>query len=83
MNIEHVLIFSKTFVWSISHSRRIERDVIHIHLNAKYPLFLSDIKTVVCSYEFALSDSVIVLYVSIVVSVETNRRHYFRSGPRN
>ena len=35
-----------------------------------------------CSYEFALSNSVIVFFVSIVVSMEINRRHYFRSGCR-
>ena len=35
-----------------------------------------------CSKEFALSNSVIVLFLSIVVSMEMNRRHYFRSGPR-
>ena len=34
-----------------------------------------------CSYEFALSNSVIVLFVSIVFSMEINRRRYFRSGP--
>ena len=32
--------------------------------------------------KFALSNSVIVLFVSIVVSKEINRRHYFWSGPR-
>ena len=32
-----------------------------------------------CSWEFALSNSVIVLFVSVVVSMETNRRHYFQS----
>jgi len=32
-----------------------------------------------CSCEFALQNSVILLFVSIVVSVETKRRHYFRS----
>ena len=40
-------------------------------------------KIVFCSWEFALSNSVIVLFVSIVVSMEINRRHYFRSGPRS
>jgi len=39
-------------------------------------------KMVFCSQEFALSNSVIVLFVSIVVSMEINRRHYFRSGLR-
>ena len=36
----------------------------------------------VCSEEYALSNSVIVLFVSIVVSMEINRRHYFWSGLR-
>ena len=31
---------------------------------------------------FDTANSVIVLFVSIVVSMEVNRRHYFRSGPR-
>jgi len=33
-----------------------------------------------CSWEFALSNSVIVLFVSVVVSMEIKRRHYFRSS---
>jgi hypothetical protein len=33
-----------------------------------------------CSQKFDPSKSVIVLFVSIVVSMEINRRHYFRSG---
>ena len=36
-----------------------------------------------CSYEFALSNSVIVLFASIVVSMKINRRHYFRSDLRS
>ena len=32
-----------------------------------------------CSWEFALSNSVVVLFVSIVVSMEINRRHHFLS----
>ena len=32
-----------------------------------------------CSCKFALSNSVIVLFVSVVVSMEINRRHYFQS----
>ena len=39
-------------------------------------------KIVVCRYEFALSDSVIVLFVSVVVSMDINRTHYFRRDPR-
>ena len=35
-------------------------------------------KIVVCTWEFALSNSVIVLFVSIVVSMEINRRHHFQ-----
>ena len=34
-------------------------------------------KGVFCSWEFALSNSVIVLFVSIVVSMEINKRRYF------
>ena len=34
-------------------------------------------KTVLCSPEFALSSSVIVLFLSVLVSMETSRRHYF------
>ena len=34
---------------------------------------------VLCSREFALSNSVMVLFVSVVVSTEINRRHYFQS----
>ena len=37
-------------------------------------------KTVFCSWEFALSDCVIVLFVSVVVFMETNRKHYFQSN---
>ena len=36
-------------------------------------------KTVFCNWEFALSNSVIVLYVSVVVSGEINRTRYFWS----
>ena len=32
------------------------------------------------SWEFALSSNVIVLFVSVVVSVEINRKHYFWSN---
>ena len=39
-------------------------------------------KTVFCSWEFALSICVIVLFVSVVVSMEINRRHYFQSNLR-
>ena len=34
-------------------------------------------KNVFCSWEFALSNSVIVLFVPVVVSIGMNRRHYF------
>ena len=34
-------------------------------------------KLVFCSWEFPLSNSVTVLFVSVVVSMEINRRHYF------
>ena len=36
-------------------------------------------KRVFCSREFALSNCVIVLFVSVVVSMEINRGHYFQS----
>ena len=35
-------------------------------------------KIVFCRWEFALSNTVIVLSVSVVVSMEINRRHYFQ-----
>jgi hypothetical protein len=35
-----------------------------------------------CSRQLALSNGVIVHPVSVVVSVEINRRHYFQSPPR-
>ena len=38
------------------------------------------LKIVLCSWEFSLSNSVLVLFVSIVVSMEINRRHYCRSN---
>jgi len=34
---------------------------------------------VVCGWEFALSNSVIVLFVSVGISMEIKRRHYFQS----
>jgi len=37
------------------------------------------LKIVFCSWEVALSNSALVLFVAIVVSMETNRKHYFRS----
>lgn len=37
-------------------------------------------KIVFCSWEFALSSSVVVHVVSAVVSMEINRRHYFQSN---
>jgi len=37
-------------------------------------------KIVFCSWEFALSKSVIVLFVAIVVSMEINWKHYFQSS---
>ena len=37
-------------------------------------------KIAFCSKEFALSNSVIMLFVSFIISVEINRRHYFRTG---
>ena len=40
-------------------------------------------KIVFCSWEFALSNNVIVLFVSVVVSMETSRRHYFQSKLHN
>jgi len=36
-------------------------------------------KNTFCSREFALSNSVIVLLISVVVSMEINSRHYFQS----
>ena len=39
-------------------------------------------KTVFCSWEFALWNGVLVLLVSVVVSMEINRRHHFQSDPR-
>ena len=36
-----------------------------------------------CSWEFALSNSVITLFVFVVVSMEINRRHYFWSDLHN
>ena len=36
-------------------------------------------KIVFCSWEFALSNSVVVLFVSVVFSMEINKRHYFWS----
>jgi len=36
-------------------------------------------KIVLCMWEFALSHSVIPFFVSVVVSMEENRRHYFQS----
>ena len=36
-------------------------------------------KIVFCSWEFALSNSVIVLFISVVLSMEINRRCYFQS----
>ena len=38
-------------------------------------------KTVFWSWKFALWNSVIVLFISIVVSTEISRRHYFWSNP--
>ena len=37
-------------------------------------------KLVFCSWEFALSNSVIVLFVPVVISMERSRRHYFQSN---
>ena len=37
-------------------------------------------KTVFCSWEFALSNSVTVLFVSIAVSMEMNRMHYIQGN---
>ena len=37
-------------------------------------------KRVFCSQKFALSNSVVMLFVSVVVSMEINRRHYFQSN---
>jgi len=36
-------------------------------------------KGVICSWEFPLSNSLTVLFVSVVVPMEITRRHYFRS----
>ena len=36
-------------------------------------------RIVFCSWEFALSDSVIVLFVPVVISMGINRRYYFQS----
>ena len=36
-------------------------------------------KIALCSWEFALSNGVIALFISVVVSMEINRRHYFWS----
>jgi len=37
-------------------------------------------KIVFCSWEFALSNSIIVLFVSFVTAMEINKRHYFWSN---
>jgi len=40
-NIVCVLIFSTTFVWNSSYSRRIQRDVVNVHSSScKVPVFL-------------------------------------------
>lgn len=41
------------------------------------------LKAVFCSWEFALLSSAIVIFVSVVVSMVTNRRHYFWSNQHN
>ena len=41
--------------------------------------FLPTLHCIWYSWEFALSNGVIVLFVAVVVSMETNRRHYFWS----
>ena len=38
-------------------------------------------KLLFCSWEFVLSNSVIVLFVSVIVSKEISKRHYFQSDP--
>lgn len=35
---------------------------------------------VFCSYEFALSNSIILLFPSVVISIEINTKHYFQSN---
>jgi len=40
-------------------------------------------KIIFCSSWFALTNSVIVLFVSVVVFMEINRRHYFQSNLHN
>lgn len=35
-------------------------------------------KTVFCSWAYALSNSVVVLFVFVIISVDINRRHYFQ-----
>ena len=37
-------------------------------------------KVVFCSWEFSLSNSIIVIFISVVVSMEINRRQYFQSN---
>ena len=39
-------------------------------------------KIVLCSWEFALSNSVIVSSVSVLIAMEINRRQYFWSNPQ-
>jgi len=39
-------------------------------------------KVMFCSWEFALSNSIIVIFVSVTVYMEINRRHYFWSNLR-
>ena len=45
-----------------------------------YLMVVTVSKNVFCSWEFALSHSVIVLFVAAIISMEIIRRHYFRSN---
>ena len=40
---------------------------------------MKSISIVICRWEFALTSSIIVVFVSVVVSMEINRKHYFLS----
>jgi len=67
----HVLDGHAQLSWNEEHLSQI------IHANQQ---MVVTVERVFCSWEFALSNSVIVLFVSVEVSMEINRRHYFQDN---
>ena len=81
------LMVTKQWMWAHWGNGWCFSAVVQIFMSVAHRLLLEKMhnqwrwlcgKIVFCSWKFSLSNSVIVLFVAVVASMEINRRHYFQ-----